>query len=51
MALAQGGRRKQAVIATKVGLAWQNGKPLPQRQQKPESPARLKTYYAVCKPT
>ena len=27
MALAQGGRRKQAVIATKVGLAWQNGKP------------------------
>ena len=26
-ALAQGGRRKQAVIATKVGLAWQNGKP------------------------
>src|ERR1700684_3265717 len=27
MALAQDGRRKQAVIATKVGLAWQNGKP------------------------
>ena len=27
LALAQGGRRKQAVIATKVGLAWQNGKP------------------------
>src|SRR6202035_787947 len=26
-ALAQGGRRKQAVIATKVGLAWQDGKP------------------------
>jgi aryl-alcohol dehydrogenase-like predicted oxidoreductase len=27
MALAQDGRRKQAVIATKVGLAWQDGKP------------------------
>ena len=26
-ALAQDGRRKQAVIATKVGLAWQDGKP------------------------
>jgi aryl-alcohol dehydrogenase-like predicted oxidoreductase len=26
-ALAQGGRRKQAVIATKVGLAWKDGKP------------------------
>jgi aryl-alcohol dehydrogenase-like predicted oxidoreductase len=27
MALAQDGRRKHAVIATKVGLAWQDGKP------------------------
>src|ERR1700689_2882967 len=26
-ALAQAGRRKQAVIATKVGLAWRDGKP------------------------
>ena len=26
-ALAQSGRRKQAVIATKVGLAWKDGKP------------------------
>jgi aryl-alcohol dehydrogenase-like predicted oxidoreductase len=26
-ALAQDGRRRQAVIATKVGLAWQDGKP------------------------
>jgi aryl-alcohol dehydrogenase-like predicted oxidoreductase len=26
-ALAQGGRRRQAVIATKVGLAWKDGKP------------------------
>jgi len=26
-ALAQNGRRKQAVIATKVGLAWKDGKP------------------------
>src|ERR1700728_640871 len=27
MALAQDGRRKQAVIATKVGLTWKDGKP------------------------
>jgi aryl-alcohol dehydrogenase-like predicted oxidoreductase len=27
MALAQDGRRKQAAIATKVGLAWKDGKP------------------------
>jgi aryl-alcohol dehydrogenase-like predicted oxidoreductase len=27
IALAQGGRRNQAVIATKVGLAWKDGKP------------------------
>ena len=26
-ALAQGGRRKQAIIATKVGLAWKDGQP------------------------